>query len=471
MKGSRKKSATSSDLDDIPIKLVPKVSGRRLTIKELRRFSIQACEFCEKKFENRYDILVHNSKHIIIPLIKQKPRYCTECGWYCISEEHLNDHISIKHKDIQHEFDTQSKISERIQFETDNLEFDSDKLTKDDAIDKLIQIELGVETNGSILENFVKSCKVDVEKFELTMAQKDKNIAEKINKDICRKNSVNRRNTVVKNEPSSDMSVLDDPISLLRPSNGNLREYEREYSSVHFDELMKPGIFHCKHCYKRFPNRYGVIVHELIHLDLSKAITNRRIRRDYKRQFTIQTHATKASHKFKTNKKKGLSDEDYSPGKKYRGVTEKSLSTEKEESAYKHHCSICKMGCTSKRKKLAHEEKCLTIGTKTIHMCDTCTFSMKNKKKLEYTTVGKLCNLIAKPECQRCGKSFHEVSLVRLTPKRQKMVNRIRFESSDDRQSKASHPPHLTNRARLKNIQNRLKLINKYNALYKLFYL
>ncbi|KAL4714782.1 hypothetical protein ACJJTC_002641 [Scirpophaga incertulas] len=90
-------SYSSSSDEDIPLIQTNIIKKRNITNKELCRKSIEKCDICDKTFYNKYDLFIHNTTHIIIPLFHQDFYQCAECNSYCITKESLENHSYNKH--------------------------------------------------------------------------------------------------------------------------------------------------------------------------------------------------------------------------------------------------------------------------------------------------------------------------------------------------------------------------------------
>ncbi|KAJ2941794.1 hypothetical protein O0L34_g10601 [Tuta absoluta] len=97
------KTLSSADLrsvDNEPAPKVIKLSKNSQDLskynEDLLKFSQEKCEFCEKLCFCRYDMLVHNAKHIIIPL-KDEIVKCKECKLHFASSMDLEIHTKINH--------------------------------------------------------------------------------------------------------------------------------------------------------------------------------------------------------------------------------------------------------------------------------------------------------------------------------------------------------------------------------------
>ncbi|KAL0852764.1 hypothetical protein ABMA27_012580 [Loxostege sticticalis] len=98
-------SDSSSDSD------APLVELRRSSSKSsLFKYSEEKCEFCDKSFNNKYNMLVHNATHIIIPLINQKLHKCSQCIQHFNSIESLAWHAMKSHPYISDNKDYLPKL-------------------------------------------------------------------------------------------------------------------------------------------------------------------------------------------------------------------------------------------------------------------------------------------------------------------------------------------------------------------------
>ncbi|XP_048003277.1 uncharacterized protein LOC125239679 [Leguminivora glycinivorella] len=82
--------------DDIPLKAL--ASYEPIKSAALKKHSVENCDFCDEVFVNKYDALIHNGKHIIIPLIKKELHQCPLCLFYYTSRYKLKHHTRNKHK-------------------------------------------------------------------------------------------------------------------------------------------------------------------------------------------------------------------------------------------------------------------------------------------------------------------------------------------------------------------------------------
>ncbi|XP_026318516.1 uncharacterized protein LOC113229210 [Hyposmocoma kahamanoa] len=105
--------SSSSDDDDVPLKVIKQDLDQEQEETEKKNYDLyktikEKCEFCDEIFHSRYQILVHNARHIIIPLINHEVCKCYKCHQHFLSKKHLLEHketyhaIKIQHVESKH---------------------------------------------------------------------------------------------------------------------------------------------------------------------------------------------------------------------------------------------------------------------------------------------------------------------------------------------------------------------------------
>ncbi|CAH0698454.1 unnamed protein product [Spodoptera exigua] len=222
MRGKAISISSDSD-DDVPLKMV-KIIGTKdpNSYESLRKHYPEACEFCDRISKDRYSSLIHNVKHIIIPLLKQNILQCTECLHCFTSKTDLFSHTVNKHPDVpitnflvnnSELSNTELQIANitSVKQRNDNNSSDNsfiETLVPDDGLpikSRLVFEDDEVTVDCSqVLNDLTTDCKVNIELFNAPWLKE----------------------------------------------NGDCSS-----TSVHYDELMKPGVYRCRKCSKSFPVR------------------------------------------------------------------------------------------------------------------------------------------------------------------------------------------------------------------------
>ncbi|CAG9789855.1 unnamed protein product [Diatraea saccharalis] len=186
----RSYSNSSSSSDDEPL-----IKNRLVITKnELFKRYVETCEFCDKVFYNKYDIMVHHAKHIIIPLLRLSIYKCPKCNFLCTSSASLEHHKLINHLNITNKKDFMPELIKSIminepctmvvkeQFETtkeDDIKEDyikvDDTIKKEDLREDYILVDDTIEeedTKEEILQSFVVRQPITVLTKESFLIQK-----------------------------------------------------------------------------------------------------------------------------------------------------------------------------------------------------------------------------------------------------------------------------------------------------------
>ncbi|CAH1641992.1 unnamed protein product [Spodoptera littoralis] len=223
-------SSDSASDEDVPLTII-KVIGSKdpNSYQSLRQYRPEACEFCERISKDRYSSLIHNVKHIIIPLLKQNISQCTICLHSFTSEAELFSHTVKKHPDVplSNFLVKESNVSQPV---------------KDTTITNIKQIG---SHNNVYNDTRVPDSGVPI-KSRLVFEDDDPIVID------C---------SQVLNDLTTDCKVNIELFNM-KPND------EFSNRSIHYDELKKPGVFRCKKCSKRFPVRFDAIVHEATHIKI-----------------------------------------------------------------------------------------------------------------------------------------------------------------------------------------------------------
>ncbi|CAH0730649.1 unnamed protein product, partial [Brenthis ino] len=383
--------------------------------KALRRRVEVPCEFCDRIFKNRFDSVVHNSSHIIIPLIKQSLFICDICNSFFKSQDDLNVHHLNKHPDIfiKHEeisYDAYPKIKEPTEL-SDSKEINN---VITEPIKNRLKFEDDDVTFKGILKDLVTECKVNVQicdqwdNVTKCYEASDAKFSEGFVKPIVHVKIEEEKSLVDKlvlDEPLTDEYLYDNFVG-----NANNQKFE----SIHYSLLVKPGIFNCRYCYTSFPDRFSLIQHEVVHMKIGKYIAGN--------HYNLNKHIQK------------------------------------------HHCNIKKIAIETKKceKCRLKYRKChrhtrdynsevVTPSVKLLKVCDLCISFFRCTIRKKYYVKGTTKDeLGVRYPCEVCGILHFKLKIV------ERITNyQYGFKSKKKK----------TNEDRLKLIQHRLKklnLLNKY---------
>nr|XP_026499515.1 zinc finger protein 59-like isoform X1 [Vanessa tameamea] len=411
-----------------------KISKDINSYRSLKTSSTVACDFCDKKFKNRYDSIVHNASHIIIPLWAQTLYRCSICNIYTTTVEGIETHNARKH---QHPRNVTKPIngikSETILTDYNNeieLDINGDeglvesKIVENEPIRNRLKFEEDVLSSNGLIKDLVTQCKVNIQLMDTPWSYQSMKFS-------------NCNSTTVFNEDfvKSDFDDL------------SMNTHEPEYNCIDYSSLMKPGIFNCKYCSKSYPNRFSLIKHEINHMKIIRGkpllclYCDRFIAGNYK---TLNVHIAKRhpnvkAKRFKTFicKRCGLRFRKYKKHVKNYHV---------------YDCLECGLEFNSAEQNASHSNtrKCPKYKAKMLKVCDLCYSFMKRRINLIYCLMGDTDDeLGVRYPCDNCGKKYFVLKLVKRIQKERKCCYRDQKK--------------MTNEDRLKNIQHRLKRLNLLN--------
>ncbi|XP_038221057.1 zinc finger protein 287-like [Zerene cesonia] len=355
------------------------------------------CEFCDKTFNNRYASIIHNSYHIVIPLIKQELYRCPDCLFYFQSINKLQDHKTIKHKD-----------------KTVNIQ--------------KIKVEPGAEYQDIFLPlPFVVNSDCVTE-----FKTKYDDTEEYILPDVCNREPIR----------TSPLQACDSEVPVVEPQS----------LSIHYDQLTQPGIYRCKYCEKQFINKFQSIEHETTHMRFKKGrpllctICDMYIAGNH---WQLRKHVEE-KHPHRTNRPRsktlctmcGLKYHKYIRHLiNYHPNTVENLNNGEAGLAAKTLDVNLPNGSQ--------------LSKSVFNICQGCMPFLKKKINLKYVIVGSVHEMGVRHKCAKCNRMFFEITLVQRIKREVKAVDKLNFE--DDMPKRK--PP--SNEERLRNIQMRLKMINK----------
>ncbi|GBP52728.1 Oocyte zinc finger protein XlCOF7.1 [Eumeta japonica] len=367
-----------------------------------------------------YKQIIHNAKHIIIPLIKHELHQCLECFFYFTSHNELTLHEDLKHPKKK------TKFTNRFVFEDDIISGDEDENRDEEK---------------SILNCFMNECKVKLDHGNLESTQKNENNVDLIKKD------------------TNVLNGFCDPID-----NG-------KYECTDYSVLIKPGFFRCKFCGKAFTNRYELICHNIVHMKIKKCKTNLCCYCDrfYASRASLENHV-ETIH----NTKRVIHIHSHKCTKC--GATYHNLKRHFEVH-HKHTCYKCRKDfddeqdlvvhciehyetvtcqlCNDNVAKL-HLDNHMKKHNVLMRVCDFCEMYSKNLSMYSYRHIQKIDASTGYSKCDQCSLNFSSLNLVEKVWKLNgNMVNMVK--SKKGRGNKRV----VTNEMRLKNIQNRMKILNK----------
>ncbi|CAB3232253.1 unnamed protein product [Arctia plantaginis] len=226
------------------------------------------CELCDHVSKNRYTSLIHNVRHIIIPLINQTVHQCEICLHHFTSPNDLSQHKSEKHP--LNVVTISNNIKDEL-YECDLVTFENQENTSqgkadcyNDDNDKTSRFKRFSIKNRLLFEEDILSSNSDKLLADLT----------------------------------TDCKVKVEWIPSI---------WETSYpNSVHYNELINPGVFRCKKCSKTFPSRYAAITHEASHIFFKNSqVTQCELCKQYilgdinkLKQHHITSHAQEMSKKY-----------------------------------------------------------------------------------------------------------------------------------------------------------------------------
>ncbi|CAG5036772.1 unnamed protein product [Parnassius apollo] len=446
----------SSSDDDVPLKYCS-TNGYNWSRsnRSLYQTYAECCEFCEKVSHNRYESLVHNATHIIIPLINQKVVTCKECQFCFTSQNDLQHHIQMKHPNIplphcnnaidhinimERKRKSKSKMERmknRIRFEDDEEFENINELLDDLTTECKVTIDISDQPIlNKALE--VSKCNINILSYLSDNTDERDNSVMYKNKyvfgrystvipdgfaDECKSyvNSHSKNNEVKLNfDKSSNEKKLTEV--------NNLEDVEKYYESVHYDVLREPKIVTCKRCNQVFPDRYSLIMHEVSHIIFNTRLPPLCITCDKYIAGTRQN----LNHHIRTH------HSDYAKANR---TKRKCLECGLYYISYLSH--------VDNYHRYEQKEVLNYKYEKIMEICDLCYKFLKSKTNRYYIRIGSVSKLGHRKKCNVCMREFFELNKVRKT----------QIKINYGLEKKRNKP--LTNNQRLKNIQMRFKNINK----------
>ncbi|XP_063391007.1 uncharacterized protein LOC134676548 [Cydia fagiglandana] len=256
-----------------------------------------------------------------------------------------------------------------------------------------------------------------------------------------------------------------------------VKETDAVYTpSTHHDELIKPGVYRCKKCQQMFPTRFNQIQHEMSHMHIRKP---RPMLCEYCDRFIATKRALKDHIATKHSKP-------YRP-RTFKSCTKCGLKYNNIETHLDNYhvilrCHLCNQRFDTEIDRLNHirghlvKIKCVQCDfvaseleikehqkrfhkvpstvSSTFKLCEICCLFLKNKGNTQYIFGETVSELGSRLDCEHCGNKFFHLTEVRRIMKG-RPSDRATCEKERDKKKV------LTNKERLKNIQQRLKMINK----------
>ncbi|XP_045781472.1 oocyte zinc finger protein XlCOF8.4-like [Maniola jurtina] len=551
--------------------------------KALLRRGHEPCDFCDRTFKNRFDSIIHNASHIIIPLMKQNWYRCNICLYYFPTPEDLFDHHKTNHPNIAIDTQNVNNVwSPKIKFENSNeydqncsiiethddynldntrhfsvensiikrenntddvkenyscnsLEIKSEAikvevndcdngivdLTEKDyrtlsnenseSIKSRLTFEEGGLFDDNVLGDLITECKVKM--FNEPINQMNLSPQNDIKNTSNSRNSLNIRNTPIQNLVSeiiksnfrdgliqngdtentkNDNNVCNklvtedyeyDNFALrniprVERFNGvafyvndvqnvdkcNVPIQEPAYRSVHYNDLVKPGIFSCKYCFRVFPNRLLLIQHEPTHINIKKS---RPLLCTYCDKYIAGNHVR--LHRHITREHPGAPvDKKHQTFKCTKCSLKFSQYLSHVRNYHPYDCHSCGKEFTENLvdELNEHLKTCATknVLSKVMNVCELCFSFFKVRINLKYDFMGTTVNEPGvRYPCAVCGKQYFELKMIRRLIYGSHIGN-IMSGRRDYKCTKTRRP--LTNEERLKKFQHRLKQINLLNKFY-----
>ncbi|XP_032525943.2 uncharacterized protein LOC116776809 [Danaus plexippus] len=396
----------------------------------LKTRSKQACEFCDQEFTDGYSYLVHNASHIIIPLIRQTLYCCDTCKFYFTTTndftEHTNRHVGIKdEKNIELDLakvklEKSPELVEPLELKQESLDIDMDSLcSSHHYIEEAFCVDVRTEDKIKFEDDFDSE---SLKKFTHVKAE--------LYSECCyggdgmygdRQQPANGGGC---EEPAAVCGVDDSVLTSVLTSD--------ECRSVHYSELKSTGLSICRLCGLKLPDRFRLVLHETKHLRLVKrrntflvcVYCDRYIAGNYR---NMDRHLTR-EHTSRPRKKHIL-----------------------------HKCKECHLPYTKYRRHVMN-----------YHQRERCSWERLEEGSVERRGgcgVGASGdNVKASGVCCRDGNSHDACAL---TGTRE--GGGVKHKTSR-RQKKMKKKKSLTNVERLRNIQQRLRKINKLSKYCDDFY-
>ncbi|XP_063371167.1 uncharacterized protein LOC134659455 [Cydia amplana] len=246
--------------------------------------------------------------------------------------------------------------------------------------------------------------------------------------------------------------------------------------STHHDELIKPGVYRCRKCQQMFPTRFNQIQHEMSHMHIRKPrpmlceycdrfIATKRALKDH---IATKHHMPHRPRTFKSCTKCGLKYNNLQTHVDNYHATlrchlcNQSFDTEIDRLNHirghlvKIKCGQCDFVASELEIK-EHQRRFHKVSSRVssnFKLCEICCLFLKNKGNTQYIFGETVSELGSRLDCEHCGNKFFHLTQVRRIMKG-RQSDRATLEKERDKKKV------LTNTERLKNIQQRLKMINK----------
>ncbi|CAH2101285.1 unnamed protein product [Euphydryas editha] len=457
------------------------------SFKELRRPNYVVCDFCDKEFKNRYDSIIHNASHIIIPLWIQTFYKCDICNNCSTSLEDYENHKS------RHHFTENKHTVNGINFTKNRtVQEYKNKQTRKNNVKKEYNVKIKNEADADVVE-IESKVETDVVKIEREVVKPLRNRI-KFEDDLFSNEIIN---DLVNNchvpipvcDPpwlfsthNKEKSVKNNDLIDSKYEDNMKREIvdESVSTSVSYSCLMKPGIFSCKYCSNSYPNRFSLIKHEASHIVIVKrcsytlclqcdkyivgGIKNlSKHKAKYHRHGQVpklrRTHHCKRCglrfKKYKRHVRNYHVHDCHKCGLEFNNAKQYADHAEQHVDHAEQHVDQGNQHLEHFEQNVAHEDICNKSDVKTniIRVCDLCFSFLKRKINLKYYLKGDTDDKLGvRYPCDNCGKKYFVLKVV-------KRIQKVRQKHRD-------HKNKLTNEDRLKNIQHRFKKLNLLNKFY-----
>lgn len=454
---------------------------------------LHKCGICAETFDNRYDKLVHNASHIIIPLPRTRFQKCQLCPKFCTSVRNLKLHMYKGHG-LRFDLDCRVVLP-RIDYETSVVDrtHSNGVLEVDlyDGVEKHNEFrdEVKAETE---FDNDLDIDPVDIDNSfdhsKLELQTQPKPLFKFEDEDDLKKNlnNNNQEDAVPENNFINKIIFEDDVLVYLNTLSvdtitvdddddndddadienkewfANRDEYRNGYQSiitfeddvendktldeinsfsdsVGYDTLVQPGEFVCRRCGKIYQNRLNLVKHETSHLRWkrpSPSFCKHCDRYIANGPRSLHNHLQRShpdenciKKKSKTCTKCGLKYIKYSRHRLNYHTTDKYINDSTDISTVDENDSIETRVCAL---------------TKTMDVCELCCMFLKvTHSNYKYIVMGKV-GTDRKRACQKCGKECFVL----------KSVKRVTVSPNGGWKSRKMS---LSNKDRLKRIYKRLK--------------
>ncbi|VVD03631.1 unnamed protein product [Leptidea sinapis] len=212
------------------------------------------CDFCNKTFSTRYDVLVHNASHIIIPLINITTHHCDVCHCVFLTSKELSCH---------EESHTESSPAHKKQIKL--------SLVKEKCLDS-VQVNPVLESTSSAPEE-TDDVKENAEDLEVKSV---------VNLEETSQDSCSVWNFVNGEQNFSDFDVKcleNDSVEYILPDDydpsvkfRDVKTTKDDEISVLYDDLVKPNSCVCKYCGWGFHTRFNLIKHLPTHIRFKRNV-------------------------------------------------------------------------------------------------------------------------------------------------------------------------------------------------------